>query len=71
MDSDSSMTLATSPGYLHYPPPTVYLADAHSGNHSKLANELHLVSLQSTLWCICLLDEYVFSILLFNGHINH
>ncbi|RVW96802.1 hypothetical protein CK203_026029 [Vitis vinifera] len=28
--SDSSMTLATSPGYLRYPPPTVYLADAHS-----------------------------------------
>lgn len=44
MDSDSSMTPATSRGYLHYPPPTVYLADAHSGNHSNLANESHLVS---------------------------
>ncbi|KAL6970637.1 hypothetical protein U1Q18_030331 [Sarracenia purpurea var. burkii] len=32
LDSDSSMTLATSPGYLHYPPPTVYLADAHSAH---------------------------------------
>ncbi|KAL3828318.1 hypothetical protein ACJIZ3_017120 [Penstemon smallii] len=28
--SDPSMTLATSPGYSRYPPPTIYLADAHS-----------------------------------------
>ncbi|KAA8548904.1 hypothetical protein F0562_000588 [Nyssa sinensis] len=34
--SDCSMTPATSPGYLHYPPPNVYLADAHTGGHSVL-----------------------------------
>ncbi|XVF28484.1 hypothetical protein REPUB_Repub15cG0033300 [Reevesia pubescens] len=34
--SDSSMTVATSLGYLRYPPPTVYLADAHSSDRSNL-----------------------------------
>ncbi|KAF2314080.1 hypothetical protein GH714_022018 [Hevea brasiliensis] len=43
--SDSSMTLATSPGYLRYPPPTVYLADAHSDGRLGLADELPLMSL--------------------------
>ncbi|PIA43819.1 hypothetical protein AQUCO_01800099v1 [Aquilegia coerulea] len=28
---DSPMTLATSPGYLHYPPPAVFFANVHSG----------------------------------------
>ncbi|CAL5347530.1 unnamed protein product [Camellia sinensis] len=48
--SDSPMTLATSPGYLCYPPPTMYLADAHSGGRSNLANELPLVSLPFLIW---------------------
>ncbi|KAJ9154077.1 hypothetical protein P3X46_027453 [Hevea brasiliensis] len=43
--SDSSMTLATSPGYLRYPPPTVYLADAHSDGRLGLVDELPLMSL--------------------------
>eukprot|EP00257_Ricinus_communis_P016005 XP_015574047.1 uncharacterized protein LOC8265690 [Ricinus communis] len=43
--SESSMTLATSPGYLCYPPPTVYLADTHSGGGLRLGDELPLMSL--------------------------
>ena len=43
--SDSSMTRATSPGYLHYPPPAVFLANIHSSDRLKLASELHLASL--------------------------
>ncbi|KAL6191927.1 hypothetical protein ACLB2K_038316 [Fragaria x ananassa] len=48
--SDSSMTLATSPGYLRYPPPTVYLADAHSSDRSSLADGLPLMSLPFLIW---------------------
>ncbi|XP_071940683.1 uncharacterized protein [Coffea arabica] len=48
--TDSSMTLATSPGYLRYPPPTVYLADAHSNSRSNLPNELPLLSLPFLIW---------------------
>ncbi|OWM74735.1 hypothetical protein CDL15_Pgr009282 [Punica granatum] len=48
--SDSSMTLATSPGYLHYPPATVYFADAHSNDHSGLADELPLMPSPSMMW---------------------
>ncbi|GMP77652.1 hypothetical protein CsSME_00033854 [Camellia sinensis var. sinensis] len=44
------MTPATSPGYLCYPPPTMYLADAHSGGRSNLANELPFVSLPFFIW---------------------
>lgn len=44
------MTLATSPGYLRYPPPTVYLADAHSSDRSSLADELPLMSLPFFIW---------------------
>ena len=43
--SDSLMTRAISPGYLHYPPPAVFLANIHSSDHLKLASELHLASL--------------------------
>ncbi|KAJ9682979.1 hypothetical protein PVL29_018818 [Vitis rotundifolia] len=38
-------TSATSPGYLHYPPPAVFLANIHSSDRLKLASELHLTSL--------------------------
>ncbi|KAI6693775.1 hypothetical protein NL676_021485 [Syzygium grande] len=48
--TDSAMTLATSPGYLHYPPPTVYLADAHSNERSRLADELPLMPLPLLMW---------------------
>lgn len=50
--SDSSMTLATSPGYLHYPPAMVYFADAHSSDHSgsALADELPLMPSPSMMW---------------------
>ncbi|KAF2285573.1 hypothetical protein GH714_005589 [Hevea brasiliensis] len=44
------MTLATSPGYLHYPPPTVYLADAHHGGCLCLGDELPLLSLPALIW---------------------
>ncbi|CAI9117977.1 OLC1v1019473C1 [Oldenlandia corymbosa var. corymbosa] len=48
--SDSSMSIATSPGYLCYPPPTVYLADANTGSRSNLPNELPLLSLPFLIW---------------------
>lgn len=48
--SDCLMTLATSPGYLRYPPPTVYLADAHSCDRSTLADELPLMTLPFLIW---------------------
>ncbi|WJZ90866.1 hypothetical protein VitviT2T_009983 [Vitis vinifera] len=47
--SVSSMTIAISPGYLHYPPPTVFLANIHSSDRLKLAFELHLASLPFSL----------------------
>ncbi|KAE8721342.1 Transducin family protein / WD-40 repeat family protein isoform 8 [Hibiscus syriacus] len=43
---DSSMTVATSPGYLRYPAPTVYLAN----DQSNLTNELPLMSLPFMIW---------------------
>ncbi|XAR62714.1 hypothetical protein NMG60_11017571 [Bertholletia excelsa] len=48
--SNSSMTIATSPGYLHYPPPIVYLADAQSGGRSNVANAVPLMSLPYLIW---------------------
>ncbi|KAL5851662.1 hypothetical protein ACOSQ3_006780 [Xanthoceras sorbifolium] len=48
--SDSSMTLATCPGYLHYSPPAVYMADAHSSGHPILADEPPLMNLPSLVW---------------------
>ncbi|XP_009588057.1 uncharacterized protein [Nicotiana tomentosiformis] len=48
--SDSSMTIATSPGNLRYPPPTVYLTDAHSTYRSASANELPIMSLPFMIW---------------------
>ncbi|XP_016715944.2 uncharacterized protein [Gossypium hirsutum] len=44
--SDSSMTVATSPGFLRYPAPTVYLAN----DRPNLANELPLMSLPFMIW---------------------
>ncbi|VFQ63288.1 unnamed protein product [Cuscuta campestris] len=48
--SDSSMTLATSLGNLRYPPPTVYLTDAHSTYQSASANELPIMSIPYMIW---------------------
>ncbi|KAL1808600.1 hypothetical protein ACET3Z_025590 [Daucus carota] len=48
--SDSTVTLATCPNYLRYPPPTVYLADAHPDNQSRQVSELPLMSLPFLLW---------------------
>ncbi|KAG9137504.1 hypothetical protein Leryth_016796 [Lithospermum erythrorhizon] len=48
--SDSSMTLATSPGYLRYPPPTVFLTDAHSSSQSYPADVLSTESLPIVIW---------------------
>lgn len=43
--SDSSMTQATSLGYLRYPPPAVFVSNVHSGDCLSLAPELPLMSL--------------------------
>lgn len=48
--SDSSMTLATSQGYLRYPPPTVYFANGRPCDRSILAEELPLMSLPFLFW---------------------
>lgn len=44
------MTLATSPGYLHYPPPTIYLADAHSSYRSNPGNDVPIMSVPFLIW---------------------
>lgn len=48
--SDSSMTLATSQGYVRYPPPTVYVANVHASDWSSSAEELPLMSLPFLIW---------------------
>lgn len=48
--SDSKVTLATCQNYLRYPPPTVYLADAHPDNQSRQVSELPLMTLPFLLW---------------------
>ncbi|KAJ8899168.1 hypothetical protein K2173_011955 [Erythroxylum novogranatense] len=42
--SDSSMTRATSPGYLRYPPPAVFMTNVHSSDRVCLAAEIPLMS---------------------------
>ncbi|XP_010542908.1 PREDICTED: uncharacterized protein LOC104815976 [Tarenaya hassleriana] len=37
--SDSSMTRATSPGYLRYPPPAIFLTNTHTANRASLEAE--------------------------------
>ncbi|KAL8162828.1 hypothetical protein V2J09_014317 [Rumex salicifolius] len=48
--SDSSMTVATSQGYLRYPPPTVYFANTQSSDLSGLPEGLPLMSLPFLIW---------------------
>lgn len=43
--SDSSMTEATSLGYLQYPPPAVFVTNIHPTEHISLSSELPYVSL--------------------------
>ncbi|KAL1545297.1 hypothetical protein AAHA92_22040 [Salvia divinorum] len=43
--SDPTIAFATSPGYLRYPPPTTYIADAHSVVQSNSGNELPIMSI--------------------------
>ncbi|XP_010556869.1 PREDICTED: uncharacterized protein LOC104826055 [Tarenaya hassleriana] len=43
--SDSSMTRATSPGYLRYPPPAIFLTNTQAANRASLAAELPLLPL--------------------------
>ncbi|XP_021673965.2 uncharacterized protein LOC110660097 isoform X1 [Hevea brasiliensis] len=43
--SDSSMTRATSPGYVRYPPPAVFVANVQSSDRVSLAAELPLMSM--------------------------
>ncbi|KAH9650539.1 WD REPEATS REGION domain-containing protein [Citrus sinensis] len=42
--SESSLTLATSPGYWRYPPPVICMAGAHSSSHPGLAEEVPLIT---------------------------
>ncbi|KAK1412639.1 hypothetical protein QVD17_34049 [Tagetes erecta] len=44
--SDSPMALATSQGYMHYPPPAVYMGNMHRIDRLSLGAELPLVPLQ-------------------------
>ncbi|KAL3812398.1 hypothetical protein ACJIZ3_013666 [Penstemon smallii] len=48
--SDPSMTLATSPGYLRYPAPSISLADALSGYLSNSGNEQLTMSIPFVFW---------------------
>ncbi|XP_047948635.1 uncharacterized protein LOC125194452 [Salvia hispanica] len=48
--SDPSMTPATSRGYLHYPPPTIYLADAHSNYRSNSGSDVPVMSVPFLIW---------------------
>ncbi|CAI0426723.1 unnamed protein product [Linum tenue] len=43
--SDSTMSRATSPGYLRYPPPAVFVANVQSSERVNVAAELPLMSL--------------------------
>ncbi|XP_061341436.1 uncharacterized protein LOC133287780 [Gastrolobium bilobum] len=43
--SDSSMTEATSLGYLQYPPPAVFVANIHHTEHISLSSELPYLSI--------------------------
>lgn len=47
---DSPMTLATSPGYLHYPPPAVLFANVHSGVRSNLEARVTPVPFPFLIW---------------------
>lgn len=43
--SDSAMTWATSPGYLRYPPPAVFVANVQPSDSARMASELPFMSI--------------------------
>ncbi|KAJ4950455.1 hypothetical protein NE237_027287 [Protea cynaroides] len=47
---DSPMTIATCPGYLRYPPPTVLFANIHSNVRSGLEARVPLIQYPFLLW---------------------
>ncbi|KAI3975837.1 hypothetical protein MKX01_015385 [Papaver californicum] len=47
---DSPMTLATSPGYLHYPPPAVFLANVHSGARAHTETNMSSLPFPFMFW---------------------
>ncbi|KAI3847270.1 hypothetical protein MKX03_023945 [Papaver bracteatum] len=47
---DSPMTLATSPGYLHYPPPAVFVANVHSGAHAHTETNMSSLPFPFMFW---------------------
>lgn len=55
--SDSAMTIATCPGYTHYPPPSVYMADTQSSDHPITSEESTLVNLPFSVWPSLARDE--------------
>ncbi|KAG6394866.1 hypothetical protein SASPL_145456 [Salvia splendens] len=48
--SDLSMIPATSRGYLHYPPPTIYLADEHTNYQSNSRNDVPAMPVPFLIW---------------------
>ncbi|XP_050106274.1 uncharacterized protein LOC126585788 [Malus sylvestris] len=57
--SDSSMSQATSPGYVHYPSPAVFVANADSSERLSLATELPLMSLPFVFVLPCVDDPRI------------
>ncbi|GAB4843685.1 hypothetical protein Ancab_013649 [Ancistrocladus abbreviatus] len=67
--SDSSMAIATSQGYLRYPPPTVYFANAHFSERPGLAEELPLMSFPLLPWPSLKRDDGLMSLQHTDGNI--
>lgn len=44
------MTLATAPGNVHYPSPTVFLADGQSSSHQSFTDDISVTPLPSLIW---------------------
>ncbi|XP_048429787.1 uncharacterized protein LOC125472419 [Pyrus x bretschneideri] len=57
--SDSSMSRATSPGYVHYPSPAVFVANTDSSERLSLATELPLMSLPFVFLPPCVDDPRI------------
>ncbi|GAB2295355.1 hypothetical protein Dimus_029526 [Dionaea muscipula] len=68
--SDSVMTVATSQGYLRYPPATLYVANAHSGDRSSLGEELPLLSLPLFIWPSLSRDDGMMSLQHTDGNVG-
>ncbi|GMH20069.1 hypothetical protein Nepgr_021910 [Nepenthes gracilis] len=68
--SDSIMAVATSQGYLRYPPPTICFASANSSDRSSLADELPLISLPLFIWPSFSRDDGMMSMQDTDGNIS-